>query len=410
MKFALTILLATCCLGLPPTATFAAEDLTLVVSAGPHDRENTPVSVMVDVPSNAQGATITTADGTKLPGQLTAPGVLHESAKGRRELHFVLPSLKKGKSLELKVTLLKDAATGGGFAWEEQPNEFAELSCGDRPVLRYMCLPFDDSTPEKRHDSYKVFHHAYNPAGTAIITKGPGGRYTHHRGIFFGFSRVSYKGGGADIWHCKGDAHQTHEGFMAEEAGPVLGRHTVAVDWHGSGKEVFANEARELTVYAMPGGRLIEFASRISSQVEGLKFDGDPQHAGFQFRASQKVADGDQKATYYLRTDGKGQPGETRNWGKGNDECANRPWNAMSFVIDGDRYTTVYLDHPGNPKEARYSERTYGRFGSYFVYEFEEDKCLTVNYRIWLQDGEMTVEQAQALCDDFVEPVEVTVK
>ena len=33
----------------------------------------------------------------------------------------------------------------------------------------------------------------------------------------------------------------------------------------------------------------------------------------------------------------------------------------MSFVLDGKRYSVVYLDHPDNPKEARQSERTYGR-------------------------------------------------
>jgi len=272
-----------------------------------------------------------------------------------------------------------------------------------------MYKAYDDSTPESRHDTYKVFHHVYNPAGEQIITKGPGGKFTHHRGIFFGFSRVSYEGGGADIWHCKGDTHQSHAGFIGQEAGKVLGRHTAAVDWCGGDKRVFVKEQRELTVYKSSGGVLIEFASRLCSTGGKVKLDGDPQHAGFQFRASQKVADGDQKLTYYLRTDGKGQPGETRNW-PGDKRMANLPWNAMSFVIDGQRYTAVYLDKPTNPKEARYSERTYGRFGSYFVYELDEDKPLEVNYRFWLQDGEMTVEQAQGLSDDFVEPVKVTVK
>ena len=48
---------------------------------------------------------------------------------------------------------------------------------------------------------------------------------------------------------------------------------------------------------------------------------------------------------------------------------ADLPWNAMSFVLGGQRYTVAYLDHPNNPKEARYSERNYGRFGSYFERE-----------------------------------------
>jgi hypothetical protein len=82
----------------------------------------------------------------------------------------------------------------------------------------------------------------------------------------------------------------------------------------------------------------------------------------------------------------------------------------MSFVVGGQRYTTAYLDRPTNPKEARFSERDYGRFGSYFVAEATEKKPLEVNYRIWLQEGQMTVDQVAALDQDFVTPVVVTVK
>jgi hypothetical protein len=79
----------------------------------------------------------------------------------------------------------------------------------------------------------------------------------------------------------------------------------------------------------------------------------------------------------------------------------------MSFVVVGRRYTAVYLDHPDNPKEARYSERSYGRFGSYFEYDLDEQRPLEINYRLWLQEGEMTIEEASALSADFVAPLEV---
>jgi hypothetical protein len=78
-------------------------------------------------------------------------------------------------------------------------------------------------------------------------------------------------------------------------------------------------------------------------------------------------------------------------------------------VLGDKRYTAVYLDHPKNPKPARYSERDYGRFGSYFAADVEPDKPLIVNYRLWLQEGEMTVEQANALSRQFVEPATATV-
>jgi len=63
-----------------------------------------------------------------------------------------------------------------------------------------------------------------------------------------------------------------------------------------------------------------------------------------------------------------------------------------------------------NPKEARFSEREYGRFGSYFGYTLTQDKPLVVNYRLWLQEGLMKPEEIAVLTTTFVEPVEVTVK
>jgi hypothetical protein len=84
------------------------------------------------------------------------------------------------------------------------------------------------------------------------------------------------------------------------------------------------------------------------------------------------------------------------------------PWNAMSFVLGGKRYTVAYLDHPGNPKEARFSEREYGRFGSYFEYTMEKDQPLAVKYRLWVQQGLMQPESVSALSRDFINPVTVT--
>jgi len=56
-------------------------------------------------------------------------------------------------------------------------------------------------------------------------------------------------------------------------------------------------------------------------------------------------------------------------------------------------------------------ECDYGRFGSYFVYDLEPSgRPLEVNYRFWLQEGEMTIPQVASKSADFVEPVAVTVK
>ncbi|MEX2169719.1 MAG: DUF6807 family protein [Pirellulales bacterium] len=311
----------------------------------------------------------------------------------------------------LLVSAAHAAPEPQGFQWIDEPGEYRELRDGDKPVLRYMYHAYDESSPEARERTYKPYHHVFSPDGTTLLTKGPGGLFPHHRGLFYGFNKITYGDGRkCDTWHCPDHACQTHEEFLEEEAGDHSAHHKVVVNWHGQEGEVFAREEREIAVERRDGGVLIDFRSHLEPvDVDSIHLDGDPQHAGFQFRAAQEVAAETAKQTYYLRTDGKGELGETRNWNHQNQEdpinseCANRPWNAMSFVVDGKRYTALYMDHPSNPKPSRYSERDYGRFGSYFVADVTKDKPLDVQYRVWVQDGEMTVEDCEKLSTQFME-------
>jgi hypothetical protein len=388
-----------------------SQTLEITVEAGRHDRVHTPVRTLLTVKDALRGPVqVRLADGAGgiLPAQLGEP----DPAGGAvRPLHFILPSLKAGASAVYTVTITAGTATDpAGFRWKDTPGEHAELSHGARPVLRYVYPGIDESSKEARERTYKVFHHLYDPAGRRLVTKGAGGQFTHHRGLFYGFNKVEYGDGKkCDVWHCTGDAHQAHRQFFSSEAGPVLGRHTLEIGWHGPGKELFAREERRLTVFAVPGGTLVEFDSRLHPLVRSLKLDGDPQHAGFHFRADNEVSAKTAKQTVYIRPDGAGKAGETRNWPAQKDHV-DLPWNAMSFVLGEQRYTAAYLDHPSNPKPARFSERDYGRTGSYFVHEFEKDDPLRVTYRIWLQEGQMKPEEIAARSADFVDPPKVTHK
>jgi hypothetical protein len=363
-------------------------------------------------------------------GQLTQPGLLTEkiapSAKGlvRRDLHLWI----QGKPGTTTTVLVLPQPLSGfpavPFVWKTKEGEYAELLQGNVPLLRYMYKAYDNSTPENRDKTYKVFHHLYDPTGKRLVTNGGNTNetqpknpkdllYPHHRGLMYAFNKITYDGKQTcDTWHAKpGDTHQSHAGFLDTEAGTVLGRHRVAVNWHGAKQEVFAKEERELTVYKAEKGILVDFASRLKTAGGKVKLDGDPQHAGFQFRAHNDLHEQkNDKQTYYLRPDGKGNLGDTRNWDPKKGGPVNLPWDAMSFVIDGKRYTVVYMNHPNNPKESRWSERDYGRFGCYFEYEVTPENPLVVNYRVWLQEGELTVAECEALYQAFASPPKVTVK
>lgn len=401
----------------------AEHQLSLSVSAGKQDRINSPAKAVVQIPAGFDKNSrvmLTDEAGKNLPGQLSLlldmPGVAAKSENGKMfvAIHFILPELAAGKQAKYGVTISTAAAANQPtvFKWTDTPGQHSELALGSRPVLRYMYAPLDESSPEARSATFKPYHHVFDPeTGTTLLTKGPGGLFPHHRGVFFGFNRISYgEGKTADVWHCNQGEFQSHDSFLETESGPLFGRHHLAIAWHGKAKDIFAEEIRSLMAYNLPGGTLVEFRTQLATTGGKVKLDGDPQHAGFQFRATQEVPDKTAKETYYLRPDGKGEPEKFRNWDdKGRDpKTVNLPWNALCMVVGGKRYTVCYLDRPDNPKESRFSERDYGRFGSYFEYELDHEKPLHLNYRLWIQAGEMTAQQVQKLADDFVHPAEVT--
>lgn len=403
------------------------------VEAGEHDRVNVPVKVTIRYQPADPQVTLQGDDGTEIDGQLSESGSL--SRIRQSDVNFVIPSLPAGESRTYRLDLPTTPSSvrrpppeqpveniAGQFTWHDTPGEQSELRFGDRSVLRYIHHTYDGTSKESHEKTKKVFHHLFDPAtGEQLLTKGPGGLYSHHRGVFYGFSQLRYGDGQtADIWHCHNGESQRHVQFFRVEAGPIFGRHQMQIAWHGTDGQVFANEGRAVSVFNVPGGTLLEFASRLVSTDGPLVIDGDPQHAGFQFRAAQEVAESTKGETYYLRPDGRDQPGKTRNWDikntgqESNRQTENLLWNAMSFVVGDKRYTALYLDHPDNPKPARYSERDYGRFGSYFektldsASEQPENRSLDVRYRLWIQEGEMTVEEAASMSAAFVEPPKVS--
>lgn len=300
------------------------------------------------------------------------------------------------------------AADIKAFSWVKTDGDSPELHYDGKKVLLYVNPKFDKSAtvPKKEtgNPTTKVYHHLFDETGEVRLTNGPDGQFPHHRGIYYGFNKCQYDGKEADVWHCRNGESQQHIEFGTFDASAAHGKHTVAIAWNGKDGKTFAVETRTLTVRNAKVGRTVDFESKLESKVDKLKLDGDPQHAGFHFRANVDV-EKTAKETYFLRPGGKGKPGEQMNWepkGKNDSDVVNRAWTAMSYVIGGKRFSTLYIDHPDNPKEARQSERTYGRVGTYFVHELTKDKPLTVKYRLWVKEGEMTLEECEAAAKTFV--------
>ncbi|VTU01834.1 Uncharacterized protein OS=uncultured bacterium Lac161 PE=4 SV=1: PmoA [Gemmataceae bacterium] len=389
--------------------SFALAAPVVTVTGGKTDGAD----VVVRVPLAGDAVTANAVElstGGTVPAQVTGPALTDDPAV-KQYLVFVLPKLKAGETVTATATTKAGAPQ---FKFVEKSGEPLELVYGtaaeQRPVLQFFNLKRD---PKDHYYTFKPFHNVYDPVtGKTVLTNtsskaAKDGQFPHHRGLFFGFNRISFGDKQtADVWHGTDNVFSQHEKMLVSEAGDALGRHRSEISWNGKDGKPFATEYREVTAYAAPGGTLIDWSTELTTQLPKVRLDGDPQHAGFHFRANMEVSKNGKANTYYLRPDGKGKPGETRNWdAKGKDaKAVNLPWNAVSFVVGEARYTVLRVNHPNNPGEIRGSERDYGRFGDYFEYDLTPEKPLKLKYRVWVQPGEMTVEQCQAIADAFVAP------
>ncbi|MHC4643661.1 MAG: DUF6807 family protein [Planctomycetota bacterium] len=166
-------------------------------------------------------------------------------------------------------------------------------------------------------------------------------------------------------------------------AGPVLASSSSLISWNDKGGEAVIAERREVTVFGQsePTILLLEFGSELKAVRGDVFLNGDPEHAGMQYRAHNDVATGGKevKATYLFHEDGINPKKD-----------ADLPWAAMSCGLNGRRYSILHMNHPDNPKQTLYSAyRDYGRFGAFFKKKIGAGETLTLRYRILVVESEM---------------------
>jgi len=236
-------------------------------------------------------------------------------------------------------------------------------------------------------DTAKVFYHVVGPDGKQTITKGPGGKFPHHRGIFIGWNKIKHNGKNHDLWHVK-NTTQKHVSFIKQEA--VAGQTSVIsnIDWVGTEGKAVLKETRSATVHHDAGVAyaLIDLVSMLTAAHGDVELNGDPEHAGVQFRPSQKVAENKSAKYVFPIDDAKGK------------KYAGLDWAAETFEIDGQKWTVQHMSHPSNPDDnARWSAyRDYGRFGEFPVIKIPDGETVTLRYRFLITQGEAPPRQVLA--------------
>jgi hypothetical protein len=380
-----------------PAALAAEAELKLLVRGGETDAAGVCVRAAIALPRK-----LSDAPPEEIRVELTRQGAGGEAAvgqvvrsQGAAELWWIVPAVAAGEKQTWTARLSrKEPPPGRDFSWKHTKGRHLDLCLDGRPVTRYV-YAYDTSDRKRAAATYKPFHHVVDAEGKGWLTKGPGGRYTHHRGIFIGWSRLGYDNGKrGDWWHMKGVA-QVHQKLAETAAGPVLARSTAVIHWNDpAGKPVLV-ERRATTALRPPKGVLLvlDFRTELRPARGEVLLEGDPEHAGVQFRAHNDVETA--RTRYQL-------PEEGMDARKQRD----LPWAAMSFVLAGKRYTVQHMNHPANPKGTVYSAyRDYGRFGAFFQRRLKANESLTVRYRIRVMEGGLpSRRKMQSRWEAFAEP------
>lgn len=268
------------------------------------------------------------------------------------------------------------------WSLKETPNEYLDVLHNGKVIARYMTA-YDKSTPERLLETYKPYLHIFDADGAAPITKGPGGEYTHHRGIFEGWMQIGINGRTYDRWHMKG-GEQAHQKFLQQKADAKGASFTSLVKWDGDDDEAILEDERTFSFLPAPAPyyAVVDVTSKIKAVAGDITLDGDPEHSGLQFRPAQEV---DRSKTTYLYA--------RKNADAHKD--VDYPWFGETYSLNGKNYSVVYLNHPENPKGARISAyRDYGRFGVFFKTSIPKGETLTLKVRFLIAQGEMPSAEA----------------
>jgi hypothetical protein len=254
------------------------------------------------------------------------------------------------------------------------PDEAVDVALDGKVVARFM-MAHDVSTPARRLETYKPFLHVFDASGALRLTKGPGFSFPHHRGIMLGFMKITVDGKTYDRWHMvKGDQvvtaiNPTTDGFVA------------AIDWQGesaTAKPILTEE--RIFTFTKPAAPFyvgIEMKSTLKPDHGEAKIDGDPEHAGAQFRPSEKI---DATKTTYV------YPGKDVLIHKVRDLT----WVAEVFAVEGKTFTALLLNHPSNPKDTAFSAyRDYGRFGAFPKGVATPEAPFKLRYRWLIAEGDV---------------------
>ncbi len=278
------------------------------------------------------------------------------------------------------------------------PGEYVGIAAQGKPIGRFM-MAYDSSDPKKLEETYKPYLHILDPDTGKPITKGPGGEFTHHRGIFIGWNKLTVAGKTFDRWHMKGGEQIVKEVGVDGSAPTTISAPKIV--WTGATREeTLIEESRQMRFSPAPTGAFVQvdFSSELKAVAGDTVFDGDPEHAGLHFRPTDTT---DRANTVYLYPKADANAHKDRDY----------PWVGMTYTTEGRKYSVVMLSHPENPTGTAWSAyRNYGRFGAFYKTAIKKDETLKIQARFVIYKDELpSPETIQMLWNSYAKKRETLV-
>lgn len=272
----------------------------------------------------------------------------------------------------------------------------AQLLCvAGEPWLETSTTPFIRADTQCQEATCRVFTHIWRLDQTGPLTKGPGGMYSNHRGIFLGWADTIVAGNDYDSW-AMSNCYQQHKNWEHIEMGPERARQVEHIQWRNFQDKPFIEETRSFAIAPGPGGsRIIDFTAHLRTTADRIELAGGPHFGGVHVRLSDEVTAHPETTRFILPAgasmlDDGTAPGA---W-----------WVCAAAEVRGRRFWLMHMTSPETTAGAPlYSARRYGRVGAYFETAFTNARPLILRCRFVLSPEALDRAACAGLYAELVE-------
>jgi len=325
----------------------------------------------------------TAASGSAIPLQCLGPG-----AGDTLRLCWAMPEGPKGPRVFIPAESSHPARTSMQAA-QSQPGGQFDISEGAKPVLRYNYAKVEPAgaflqTVTEDNRKYAVarsnyIHPLYGPQGETL-TKDWSRDHPHHRGIYWAWPEVDWRGQRADL-HALQKAFARPTGKCETLSGPVFAQLDAENLWQWEDREPIVRERALIRAYpATPAGRLLdlEFHFAALDQPVLLARRGAAHYGGLNLRFNALK---DQQISKH--TD-RPDASPRKSWGDLSGIYAGAQVPAGVAILQhasNAHFPGDWIDYP----ELNWLQPAFPSVGT--RYELRKAEPLVLRFRLWIHPG-----------------------